>query len=46
MEELEFYNLINIERNKLEPKDNKFYLRVDLEELTSDLDKVINATVV
>lgn len=41
LEELAFYNIIDIDRNKKEFKTSKFSLKVDLEELSREMKKVI-----
>lgn len=40
MDELEYYNLIKIERSKRDAKDSKFSLKVDLQELFQELDNL------
>ena len=37
MEELQYYSIIEVDRNKKEVKNSKFNLNVDLDELTREL---------
>lgn len=40
MDELEYYNLIKIEKSKRDAKENKFCLKVELDELCKELDRL------
>ena len=42
MEELAFYNIIEIERNKKEIKLSKFALKVELDELSREMQVLID----
>ena len=44
MEELEYYSIIHIDKNKKEVKNSKFSLKVELSELIKELDKLSNPT--
>jgi len=41
MDELEYYNLIKIDKSKRDAKENKFCLRVELEELCKELERLL-----
>lgn len=42
MEELQYYSIIEIDKNKKEVKNSKFSLNVDLNELEKELDKILH----
>lgn len=42
MNELEYYSIIDVEKNKKEIKNSKFCLKVELDELMKELDKLTN----
>lgn len=45
LDELEYYNLIKIERSKKDPKCKKFSLNVELSELIKELERINNPVV-